>query len=345
MKYNDLWQYLLTVKKPIYLYGMGNGADMILKKLASLGLQATGVFASDNFVRHQRFHHFTVCTYAQAKAIHPQMLVLVAFGSNLPEVIKNIQHIAYEQETYAPSLPLFGDDFFTSSYASIHASALEQAYSLLEDDISRKTFRELIAYKISGRLQHLWACETAQAQVFQTFFTLNKDEIYVDMGAYDGDTILQFTELCPCYCHIYGIEPDKKTFRKLINNTAHLARTSLWNVCSGAKPQFVSFDAKGGRQSALGSGKLMPSYPLDRILNDSPITYIKLDIEGQEANALCGAKHSIRRYKPKLLVSAYHRSEDLFRLPLLIKNLHSDYKIYLRHHPYVPEWDTNFYCI
>ena len=56
-------------------------------------------------------------------------------------------------------------------------------------------------------------------------------------------------------------------------------------------------------------------------------------------------KNTLKSFKPKLNFSAYHRFEDIFKLPLLINELNPEYKIYLRHHPYIPAWDTNIYCI
>lgn len=89
----------------------------------------------------------------------------------------------------------------------------------------------------------------------------------------------------------------------------------------------------------------MPAYPLDSILGGTPISYLKMDVEGQEAAALEGARRSIAAFRPKMLVSAYHRSEDLFALPLRVLKIRPDYRIYLRHHPYIPEWDTNYYFV
>ena len=68
MEYPDLWAYLRTVQKPVYLYGMGNGADALLQVLAQIGVRVRGVFASDDFVRHQSFHGFSVTSYAEARA-------------------------------------------------------------------------------------------------------------------------------------------------------------------------------------------------------------------------------------------------------------------------------------
>ena len=73
--------------------------------------------------------------------------------------------------------------------------------------------------------------------------------------------------------------------------------------------------------------------------------YIKYDVEGSESEALDGSKTVIQRDKPKLLVSLYHRTEDMFALPLKVKKLNPAYKLYLRQHPYIPAWDMNLYCI
>ena len=68
-------------------------------------------------------------------------------------------------------------------------------------------------------------------------------------------------------------------------------------------------------------------------------------VEGVEREALEGCTEQIKAYKPKLAVSAYHRNEDLFAIPLQVKNLREDYKVYLRHHPYIPAWDTLYYFV
>ena len=92
----ELWHYLLKTKKPIWLYGMGDGADKIINLLEQYDIKITGVFASDQFVRHQKFRGFTVVSYAEAKKISPEMIVLVCFGTSRSEVLENIYRIAAE---------------------------------------------------------------------------------------------------------------------------------------------------------------------------------------------------------------------------------------------------------
>ena len=72
---------------------------------------------------------------------------------------------------------------------------------------------------------------------------------------------------------------------------------------------------------------------------------MKLDVEGSEREALEGAAETIRRHRPKILLSAYHRSEDLFALPAQISSIAAGYRFYLRRFPYIPAWEINYICI
>ena len=84
---------------------------------------------------------------------------------------------------------------------------------------------------------------------------------------------------------------------------------------------------------------------VDNILNGERITVLKMDIEGSEEKALEGAKNTIVTHRPKLYVCAYHRNDDMFRLPIKINEISKGYKFYFCHHPYIPAWESNFYCV
>ena len=114
------------------------------------------------------------------------------------------------------------------------------------------------------------------------------------------------------------------------------------------------FYNKAGRSSSFtdniseqtkGKGYETDAITVDSMLDGKPATLIKYDVEGAEREALLGSEQTIRRYKPRLIVSVYHRVGDMIELPLLIHEMNPDYKFYLRHHPYIPAWDTNIYCI
>ena len=83
---------------------------------------------------------------------------------------------------------------------------------------------------------------------------------------------------------------------------------------------------------------------MDTLLKDG-VTFVKMDVEGNEAAAIEGGRDIILKHKPKMLISCYHKSEDYFTIPLKVLEFNPDYKIYMRHFPSIPAWDTVFYFI
>lgn len=71
---------------------------------------------------------------------------------------------------------------------------------------------------------------------------------------------------------------------------------------------------------------------LDEFLRGERVTFIKMDIEGAELDALRGASQIIKEQKPKLAISVYHRDDDIVAIPKLLTGLRPDYKLYLRHY-------------
>ena len=108
----------------------------------------------------------------------------------------------------------------------------------------------------------------------------------------------------------------------------------------------VYFNGKSGRRNAISdSGDETRVCTVDYLCEDFPVTYLKADIEGCENEMLRCCERTFRELKPKLNIAAYHKSEDIYSIPLKILALNPDYKIYLRHHRYIPCWDLNYYCI
>ena len=102
----------------------------------------------------------------------------------------------------------------------------------------------------------------------------------------------------------------------------------------------------GGRNSNSSTLKAEADFiTVDRLLEGNGATFIKMDIEGEELKAIKGAEKTIRDYNPKMLVSAYHRNEDLITLPKAVLEINPHYKIYMRHFSALPAWDINYYFI
>ncbi len=342
----DLWQYLKQTQKPIVLYGMGNGADKIISVLNRYGIKVSGVFASDGFVRQKVFHGFNVTDYKTAKQTFGDMVVLVCFGSALPDVIANIKRIAKSQELYAPDVPVYGDVLFNDEYAKQNKEKLEWVYNRLADQVSKKVFENAVMYKLTGKIEYLFECETPSDEVYKNILSFNESETYFDLGAYRGDTVAEFLKNVSSYKKIVAVEPDKKTYNKLCLATESLDNIVNINACISDVDGEISFDMQGSRGSNIGKGEgVINSVTIDTLASKGIPSYIKMDIEGAEAAAINGGIKTITKYKPKMQIAAYHRSEDLINIAQKVLELRPDYKMYLRHFPSLPCWDMSYYFI
>lgn len=345
--YNErisLWDRLKIVEKPVVLYGMGAGAEKILSVLAEKEIAVRGVFANDEFVRGHSFHDFKVLTYAQAKQRFPEMIVLMAFGTHRPSVMARAEEIAAEQEFYAPDVPVCGSGLIDLPYLEAHRSKFEAVYGMLCDKPSRALLRDMLDFKLSGRLDYLMGHVTDVGEIYQTILRPGPDEIYVDAGAYDGDTAREFLRYAGGWRRMYAIEPDGRNFRKLAAQAAGWKNAVCVRAALGGattEPQKRST----GRGSLAGGTAAERPASIDDVLVGSEATVIKYDVEGEELAALEGSMDTIRRHRPKLVVSAYHRREDLFAIPLAVRALRGDYRVYLRRRRCIPAWDLCYYFV
>lgn len=342
----DVWDFLAGDGRPVVVYGMGNAAERIIGLLSERGVEISGIFASDEFVRGHSFMGKRVLRYSEICEKYDDFNVVLAFASNRIAVIENIRKINSQHRVFAPDIPVAGGGLFTGKYFEEHRSEFERVYSLLADDESRRVYESVIKFKISGKADYLFdCCEYDKNRIYADILKLNENEIIVDAGAYDGDTIREFTGFTNGrFKYIYALEPDPKNFKKLEKNTAEMKNISLINAAAWDKREKLIFSAKAGRNSMLSaSGYTVDGIDIDSVAENGA-TLIKMDIEGAEMKALCGCAKTIRKYSPKLYICAYHRNEDLFALPLKIREL-GGYKIYFRHSAYIPAWESNFYCV
>lgn len=342
----ELWEYLKCSEKPIVLYGMGNGADKIINALNTYGITFRDVFASDGFVRNKLFHGHKIASFAELEEKHGEMTVLLCFGSERPEVLENIKKISAKQELYAPDVPVVGDGLFNIEYLEKNASELERVYSLLADELSRKTFENTVKYKISGKINYLLACETCKDEPYKSFLKFSDNETFLDLGAYNGDTVSDFMKRVSDFRKIIAVEPDKKSFKRLLGNFGGNGKIRCENLGISSFCGLSGFGMRGGRNSSatVGCDEIVFSTADSLAFDDKP-SFIKMDIEGEEVNATVGAKRIISEYRPKMQIACYHRTEDLFAVPKAVLEIRDDYKIYMRHFPSLPAWDINYYFV
>jgi FkbM family methyltransferase len=187
----------------------------------------------------------------------------------------------------------------------------------------------------------------------------------MDLGAYNGDSIRALRTYAPTLARVIAMEPDRRNARKLAEYAERAAEETppleVTPIEAGAWSEegVLYFDASGNRNANLTPNAVLhgATARMTEVKVNAPdavalatwgercVDHIKYDVEGAEAEALRGSRRLIERDRPALLVSAYHRSEDLFALPLLVHELCPSYRLYLRRMAGVPAWDINLYAV
>lgn len=341
--YQNCWDALKASELPVVLYGMGNGADKVLDEFEKRDIRAAGVMASDGFVRHQQFRGFTVKSEKELSEELGDFVVALCFASSLPEVISYIEGVAERHELIVPNVPVIGDEILDDAYISQNRDKIEEAFSLLADETSKKVFKGALHFFYTGRLPYLKEIETPKEEAFVNILRL-KHERYLDLGAYRGDTVEEFLRYTDGYEHITAAEPNPKNFSKLEEYARGVKCVTLLPVGVSDRAGEMYISKKSGRMAALTDQSDIKVAVTTVDMIDCAPTYIKTDIEGFESKMLKGAIRTLQS-KPKLNLAAYHRTSDFFSLILQLCRLNPFYRIHLRKHPYIPCWDLNIYAV
>ncbi len=339
----DLWQKLKEEKPPVVLYGMNNIAEKVAAKLSENGVDISGIMVSEAFLKEKCFLGFPLETLAQIEARLKDFVILLCFGTDRPEVLAQIREISAKHPLYAPDLPVAGDGFFDEEYYQKHRPQFEALAERLADDQSRRVLKNTIRYKLSGDLSYLFAIETPEEECWKLALPCTD---LLDLGAYTGDTAALFERLVPDYHTIFAAEPEERNFRKLADFAKDRLRIRTLRCGVGDRNESVLFPKGSGRGS--GAKKYIPTdfFTVDELCRKENLPtdslLVKMDLEGWEEKAIRGAAQLIRNHHPNLLIAAYHRLDDLWRIPAQVLSLYPDYLVYLRHSPCIPAWENNY---
>lgn len=342
----SVWEKLQETTEPIIMYGTGNGADKVVDIFEKLGITLSGITASSSFVRERFFRGFPVKPLEYFEEKYEVFTIVITFGTSIPDVMNNIFNIARKHRVLVPCVPVIGTEIFDRCFLNTHKEEINLAHSLLADDFSKKVFEGYVNFQFGGRIEILKEIETPESEIYKNVLKFNQNETFVDIGAYRGDTVEKFVNRTKGeYKKIIAAEPDYKTYQKLIKNCENLKNFAGINAAITGFDGEIGFSSLAGRQSSIGGENMIKSLSLPSLCKDCEPTFIKIDSEGCELEILKGGEEILKKFKPKMNVAAYHKSEDIFKLPILINSINPEYKIHLRHQPYIPAWDTLFYCI
>jgi FkbM family methyltransferase len=175
----------------------------------------------------------------------------------------------------------------------------------------------------------------------------NFHEVFVDAGAYVGDTVERFIwGNMGEFRHIHAFEPGRRQFRALERRVARLVEEWALDPASISLMHAGLSDVDGegdisdtGMASRIeqsqGGAESIKVMTLDRYLDGRPVDFIKSDVEGMDLELLRGAQQTIRTFKPKMALAAYHHPDHLFKIAEYVRDLVPEYKFYLRLHAYL----------
>lgn len=179
-----------------------------------------------------------------------------------------------------------------------------------------------------------------------------EDEVFVDAGAFDGQTSAMFVRWAENYKKILTLEPEPSNREKTKKTLESIgAEYEILPFGAWDRPEQLSFvSGLNGASHVDDSGQdsfekqiTIQADRLDDLIHEK-VSFIKMDIEGAEINALKGAEKIIKTYKPKLAICVYHKKEDIWEIPRLILSYVPEYKMYLRHYSLTKD-ETVLYCI
>jgi FkbM family methyltransferase len=351
--------------KSLVLVGAGNFGRAVLAVLRKDGIEPLAFADNNPALQGMTIDGVQVLSRQQAAEIHGSSATFVvtiwntnhSFVQTRRELIsldcKNVISAVTLRWKYAQALlPFFWLDIPSKTIE--HATSIKLAFSLWNDEFSRREYLAQLKYRLLGEFDSLSEPVRQESYFPDDLFDLLPDENFVDCGAFDGITIQQFLKRQEEYLgKAAAYEPDPNNFEALKSYISGLEKDTKERISPlpyavGAKHGIVHFDATGTMGSAINSsGKLeVECVTLDENLGRLQIrpTYIKMDIEGAELDALLGASHVIQAEMPILAICLYHRYDDLWRIPLFIHSLVEDYRLFLRPHE-IEGWQLVCYAV
>lgn len=230
-----------------------------------------------------------------------------------------------------------------------HAQELEKAYDCLSDEHSRVVYENILKFRVTSDWKYLKAARGADGlknQYFVPELQFSDHEVIVDCGAFNGDTAKKFYAAIPG-CIVIGLEPDERNYNQLAG--LKLEGMKAYQCGAWSQDTVLSFSDEGGGTAGgavSDDGMIKVEVKaLDHLPECQSATYIKMDIEGAELEALKGAESIIKNNKPKLAICLYHQPQDFFEIPLYIKKLNPDYTIYIHHHNRYCTCETVLYAV
>ena len=342
----------VSANRPVILYGAGKAVGIVLVVCMKSGLEISALCDSNKHGMYEKGGvSLPVISPSELVANYSDSTLIVTSWKFENEIREHLKSIGFNSNNifsfwYSQRIT---PEIFEENYLN----GYKWAYNFYEDEISR----QLVLDKISSYLNSApLKPNTTHEIYYEEAIKLAANEVFLDGGAYDGDSIKSFIKNSNGkFKYIYGYEPDDEPFAELKEYTRGSDNIEIFNAGLGEKNDVKTFHYDGLVASGFAPLKFFATsgdkfsdtifktvdknvFSIDAMIKDGKLkhmpTFIKLDVEGSETGTLQGAANLIRDYRPIFSISAYHRVQDIYEIPKTLLGIRPDYKFILRQHDF-----------
>lgn len=346
------WSLAKELKKNenIYIYGAGNAGATVFHMLTENQVHIMG-FIDKNAESIIGYQGLPVYTLDQIKGIEDALIIISLFSSQsilleIKEQLlqKGAQKVSFHWEAYNSFLKektfLYEKLLEKTDITVFQGTSFEKikrVFCYFEDVESRRVYLNFLKVLLENKFES-YDQKSEGIQYFPDDICFSKGyNRFVDCGSYDGDTILDLFSLKGKVEKLVLFEPDKSNYQRLekrLSEKEYAEEVFVFPYAIGHDNEIIRFTENHNSTSAIdacGESEIQ-CVTIDSHLSEFNPSFIKMDIEGSEYNGLIGAKEIIKNHSPDLAISVYHKIEDMWEIPILIKAMNQEYSFYLRYY-------------
>ena len=342
--------YQTYKNKRIIVYGAGGYGKRVIRLMVRYKLKNNRVAICDSDSRkwNHEIEGIQVCNIEDVDFDdHTMAIIASEYKEEIYKILKKYPIEIYKETPYQKfmeekmSMYVFKQEKennvgfnlkWFDEWNDIYLDKEKETIELLNDAKSKSIIRNRVDFYKSGDIKYICNIDVSKEEYFdREILRLTQEEVFIDCGAYRGDTIVAFLKAVDKYKRVYAFEPDINNYRILKEAFGDKEDILLYDYGVGEKNDVVCFNTKKNMWSCVdeyGDDEI-EIRRLDDIIQEK-VTMIKMDIEGSELSALKGAEEIIKKYQPKLAICIYHRVEDIIAIPKYLSEIVPQYRFYVR---------------
>ncbi len=338
----NILKSLKEEKLPLVLWGAGDVAEAVKQYLEQNEIPIAMAWV-DGLQEETYLGNLRVTDFEEVKKNFSEFNVILGhsnfdLGDALLQKEKQIHKMYYFVSIFYEQYETIPEQFVKEHLEEYYAS-----YRLFADEESRHAMIAYLNTRMSNDIRYVKQCIRQEQNYFRNdIYQAGGKERYVDVGAFDGDSIRLFLQECNhSYDRIFAFEPEQKNFQRLKEyvKSASLERTELFPIGTWDKKTTLSFTGEEEKRSSISlkaNGITIPVDTLDNILENETVTLLKINFMHGALETLAGAEKLLQKNQPRLAVVVGFDEWGLIRIPQYIKKTVPEYRLFLRYNRCMP---------